>query len=96
MIAAIATGAIEAYDLKTRTAGRVTFIESHRVVPGTMTVAASHEICDRLEAALDRSCAEAQVLIHVEPRKRQSGRRAGASTPGARPFQPHLFSLSLT
>ena len=45
-------GAIEAHDIKTRTAGRATFIEFHLVVPGSMSVAASHEICDRLEAAL--------------------------------------------
>ncbi len=52
VIAANAEGAIEAHDVKTRTAGRVTFIEFHLVVPGDMTVATSHEICDRLEAAL--------------------------------------------
>ena len=34
VIAANAEGAIEAHDVKTRTAGRVTFIEFHLVVPG--------------------------------------------------------------
>ncbi len=67
MIAANAEGAIEAHDVKTRTAGRVTFIEFHLVVPGTMTVATSHEICDRLEAALIEAVHGAEVLIHVEP-----------------------------
>jgi cation diffusion facilitator family transporter len=62
-----AQGAIEAHDVKTRTAGRVTFIEFHLVVPGSMTVAASHLICDRIEAALTTSVHGAQVLIHVEP-----------------------------
>jgi cation diffusion facilitator family transporter len=62
-----AHGAIEAHDVKTRTAGRVTFIEFHLVVPGSMTVAASHLICDRIEAALTTSVHGAQVLIHVEP-----------------------------
>ena len=51
-----AHGAIEAHDVKTRTAGRVTFIEFHLVVPGSMTVAASHQICDRIEEALRRPC----------------------------------------
>jgi divalent metal cation (Fe/Co/Zn/Cd) transporter len=32
-----------------------------------MTVAASHRICDRIEAALVESVHGAQVLIHVEP-----------------------------
>jgi divalent metal cation (Fe/Co/Zn/Cd) transporter len=32
-----------------------------------MTVAVSHAICDRLEAALTEAVPGAQVLIHVEP-----------------------------
>jgi cation diffusion facilitator family transporter len=67
VIASNAEGAIEAHDVKTRTAGPVTFIEFHLVVPGDMTVAASHTICDRLEAALKDAVQGAQVLIHVEP-----------------------------
>lgn len=67
VISANAEGAIEAHDVKTRTAGRATFIEFHLVVPGDMTVAASHLICDRIEAALIEAVAGAQVLIHVEP-----------------------------
>ena len=67
VIATNAKGAIEAHDVKTRTAGRVTFIEFHLVVPGDMTVAQSHEICDRLEVALTDAVHGAEVLIHVEP-----------------------------
>ncbi len=67
VIAANAEGAIEAHDVKTRTAGRVTFIEFHLVVPGNMTVATSHQICNRLEAALVEAVHGAEVLIHVEP-----------------------------
>ena len=48
-----AEGAIEAHDVKTRAAGRVTFVEFHLVVPGGMTVAASHEICDRIDQNCD-------------------------------------------
>ncbi len=32
-----------------------------------MTVAASHDICDRLETALTEAVQGAEVLIHVEP-----------------------------
>jgi cation diffusion facilitator family transporter len=67
VIASNAEGAIEAHDVKTRMAGQVTFIEFHLVVPGTMTVATSHAICDRLEAALKAAVQGAQVVIHVEP-----------------------------
>ena len=75
VISANANGAIEAHDVKTRTAGRVTFIEFHLVVPGEMTVAASHQICDRIEEALKATVHEAEVLIHVEPEEeaKQSG-----------------------
>ncbi len=67
IISGNAEGAIEAHDVKTRTAGRVTFIEFHLVVPGKMTVATSHGICDRIEEALTKAVPGAQVLIHVEP-----------------------------
>jgi cation diffusion facilitator family transporter len=67
VIASNTAGAIEAHDIKTRMAARVVFIEFHLVVPGTMTVAASHRICDRLETALAQTVPGAQVLIHVEP-----------------------------
>ena len=60
-------GALEAHDLLTRTAGRLTFIEFHLVVPGEMTVAEAHTICDRLERVLEAEVEGARVTIHVEP-----------------------------
>lgn len=66
-IAANGTGALEAHDIRTRHAGRMTFIEFHLVVPGTMTVADAHEICDRLEDAIEAELIDADVIIHVEP-----------------------------
>ena len=62
-----AAGAIEAHDLRTRHAGRVTFLEFHLVVPGDMRVAEAHAICDRIEAALKGEMAGMVVTIHVEP-----------------------------
>ncbi len=62
-----AEGAIEVHDLRTRNAGRASFIEFHLVVPGAMTVTAAHVICDRLEAALAEVVDDAEVVIHVEP-----------------------------
>jgi cation diffusion facilitator family transporter len=59
--------AIETHDLRTRHAGRTTFIEFHLVVPGGMTVTESHAICDRLEAALGEAIDGAVATIHVEP-----------------------------
>jgi cation diffusion facilitator family transporter len=62
-----ATGAIEAHDLRTRHAGRMTFIDFHLVVDGQTPVAAAHDICDRIEKALKDEVADAQITIHVEP-----------------------------
>jgi divalent metal cation (Fe/Co/Zn/Cd) transporter len=52
IIKADADGAIEAHDIRTRLAGRASFVEFHLVVDGQMTVEQSHAICDRLESAL--------------------------------------------
>lgn len=60
-------GALEAHDIRTRHAGRMTFIEFHLVVPGRMTVADAHAICDRLEDAIEAELVDADVFIHVEP-----------------------------
>ncbi len=62
-----AQGAIEAHDLRTRHAGRLTFLEFHLVVPAAMTVADAHEICDRIEEALKAEMEGLVITIHVEP-----------------------------
>lgn len=67
LIAESATGAIEAHDIRTRTAGRATFIDFHLVVPGAMSVADAHHICDRIESALESEINGAEIVIHVEP-----------------------------
>jgi cation diffusion facilitator family transporter len=75
LVADSATGAIEAHDLRTRHAGRLTFLEFHLVVPGGMTVAAAHRICDRIEDALKQEMGHLMITIHVEPEEKakQSG-----------------------
>jgi cation diffusion facilitator family transporter len=67
IISANSRGAIEVHDLKTRIAGRATFIEFHLVVHADMTVGASHVICDRIEDALKAEIPSVRVIIHVEP-----------------------------
>jgi cation diffusion facilitator family transporter len=67
IISANADGAIEAHDLRTRQAGRMMFIDFHLVVPSSMSVAAAHEICDRLEHAIKTEFFDALISIHVEP-----------------------------
>ncbi len=67
LISTNSAGALEAHDLKTRIAGRATFIEFHLIVDGQMTVRESHDICDRIEAALRNEIPSVRVVIHVEP-----------------------------
>ncbi len=67
VISAEAIGALEAHDLRTRHAGKVTFIDFHLVVPGTTSVADAHEICDRIEREMKLKVPDAMVTIHVEP-----------------------------
>lgn len=67
LIAVHAEGAIEAHDLRTRHAGRLTFVEFHLVVPADMRVDSAHDICDRIEAALRAEVEGASITIHVEP-----------------------------
>ncbi|MCO5063764.1 MAG: cation diffusion facilitator family transporter [Rhizobiaceae bacterium] len=67
IISANSKGALEVHDLKTRIAGRATFIEFHLVVDSDMTVGESHVICDRIEEALKAEVPSVRVTIHVEP-----------------------------
>lgn len=69
-------GALQAHDIRTRTAGPQTFIEFHLVVPGEMTVKLAHDICDRLEEAIERELENTDVVIHVEPEHK--AKRKGA------------------
>lgn len=67
IILAEAKGAIEAHDLRTRHAGRMTFVDFHLVVDGSTTVSTAHDICDRLEKAIKEEIGESLITIHVEP-----------------------------
>lgn len=66
-IAAHADGALNVHHLRSRQAGRATFIAFDLVVPSSMTVGEAHDICDRLEDAIQAAHPGAQCVIHVEP-----------------------------
>ncbi|AGF74773.1 hypothetical protein BAnh1_09000 [Bartonella australis AUST/NH1] len=67
LISTNACGAIEVHDLRTRVAGRATFIEFHLVVPAAMQVGEAHNICNKIENVLEAEFDNARVIIHVEP-----------------------------
>nr|WP_294531170.1 cation diffusion facilitator family transporter [uncultured Rhodopila sp.] len=79
LVAASASGAIEAHDLRTRHAGKLTFLDFHLVVPGSMTVAAAHSICDRIESTLKAEMGHLMITIHVEPEEK--AKRCGIQVP---------------
>ena len=70
VISGNAEGALEAHDIRTRQAGKMTFIDFHLVVPGAMTVDAAHTICDQIEAKLREAVKDVQITIHVEPEEK--------------------------
>lgn len=58
--------------LRTRKSGTRRFLELHLLVPGAMSVAESHALCDRIESSLTGHLAKAHVTIHVEPNESQA------------------------
>jgi len=59
--------AIEVHALRTRRAGRLTFIDFHLIVPSNMMVSDAHAICDHLEGVIERVAPGSKITIHIEP-----------------------------
>lgn len=55
------------HGLRTRKSGPKRFIDFHLVVPGSMTVHDSHELCELIEELIHSKLPRAEVTIHVEP-----------------------------
>lgn len=53
--------------LRTRKSGNQRFVDFKLSVPGTLSVADSHRLCDQLEAAIHARLPRCQISIHVEP-----------------------------
>ena len=66
IVRAEGAGALQMHDLRTRHAGAVTFVEFRLVMPGSVTVARSHAICERIETSLQATLPGSIVSIRVE------------------------------
>jgi ferrous-iron efflux pump FieF len=55
------------HDLKTRMAGRVTFIQLHLALDPGITLAAAHQVSDAVERAILNAYPDADVIIHQDP-----------------------------
>jgi cation diffusion facilitator family transporter len=53
--------------LRTRQAGSRAFVTLHVLVPGSWTVQAGHDWCERIEAEIRRAVPHAHVTTHLEP-----------------------------
>ncbi len=55
------------HQLRTRKSGSHRYIDLHLELPGEVSVAESHSICDAIEDEIKRNLNNAEVNIHVEP-----------------------------
>ena len=55
------------HDLRTRTSGNRDFVQFHVDLPGSMSVAQSHAIIDRVEHDLLGAFPNLELLIHIDP-----------------------------
>jgi len=55
------------HGLRTRKSGSRRFIDFHLLVPGDMSVKASHDLCGLIEELIQSKLSRAEVTIHVEP-----------------------------
>lgn len=53
--------------LRTRIAGAKSFVNVHILVPGSMSVQAGHDLCERLENEIVAKLPHVEVLTHLEP-----------------------------
>ncbi len=58
---------VEFHALRTRKAGRRSFISVHVLVPGEWTVQAGHDFAERVEGDLREAVGQATVFTHLEP-----------------------------
>lgn len=55
------------HDLRTRTSGNKDFVQFHIWMDPDMTIAAAHDVVEKLEAELGAEFPGTEVLIHVDP-----------------------------
>jgi cation diffusion facilitator family transporter len=53
--------------LRTRISGAKSFVDVHVLLPGSMSVQAGHDLCERLEKEIQSKLPHIEVLTHLEP-----------------------------
>ncbi len=70
-------GVLGVHDLRTRLSGTRWFVQLHLELPGELSLAHAHALCDQVEHAIRAEYPRAEVLVHADPVKT----RAEAGTP---------------
>jgi ferrous-iron efflux pump FieF len=55
------------HDLRTRSAGRVDFVELHLELDDHMPLTVAHDVSDYVETAIMAAIPQADVMIHLDP-----------------------------
>lgn len=55
------------HDIRTRRSGTRDFVQFHMYVAPEMTVAAAHEVMDAVEARIEATFPNTEILIHIDP-----------------------------
>lgn len=58
---------IEYHELRTRTAGRESYIDLHLVINPHRSIQEAHDLCDAIEMRIESAITYSHVMIHVEP-----------------------------
>ncbi|NLW90663.1 MAG: cation transporter, partial [Syntrophomonadaceae bacterium] len=58
---------IEYHELRTRQAGRDSYIDLHLVISPHNSIQEAHDLCDAIEARIESTIVHSHVMIHVEP-----------------------------
>ncbi|MET0308247.1 MAG: cation diffusion facilitator family transporter [Sphingomonas sp.] len=58
---------VNLHDLRTRTSGALDFVQFHIAMDPEMTVAAAHDVVEKLETELGAEFPGTEILIHIDP-----------------------------
>jgi len=58
---------VQFHALRSRAAGRRSFVSFHMLVPGDRTVMAAHDMAEQVEAELREAIEDLHVIVHLEP-----------------------------
>lgn len=62
-------GVLGAHDLRTRVSGNHWFVQLHLELPGDLTLAQAHDLCEQVETAIMGEFPRAEVLVHADPQE---------------------------